>query len=159
MPLLGLRVSASGTVARTAFRPPRVPNVVQRAPVVQRRSVKASFFNFGKKNEYSDNTPSSSRSDYEMEDVEHYFNYMGCLAVEGTYDRMELLMSSGLDPVDVILLLAAAENDDPKVEELLTAGADTRVKDNLGRRPRDLATKESVIAMLDAAEAKAAVSA
>jgi hypothetical protein len=36
-----------------------------------------------------------SRADYGAEDVEHYFNYMGCLAVEGTYDRMEEMMSSG----------------------------------------------------------------
>jgi hypothetical protein len=27
--------------------------------------------------------------------VEHYFNYMGMLAVEGTYDRMEEMLSSG----------------------------------------------------------------
>lgn len=147
---------------------------------------------------------------------------MGCLAVEGTYDRMEEMMRSGalgtmtavraapysnpahqmpitaqpraalrrntnpslrharpqtdthqthppprpnparaarppgLEPVDVILLLAAAENDDPKIEELLAAGADVRVKDNLGRTPRALATKDKVVAMLDAAEAKLA---
>ncbi len=26
------------------------------------------------------------------DDVEQYFNYMGCLAVEGTYDRMYALL-------------------------------------------------------------------
>ncbi|KIY98612.1 hypothetical protein MNEG_9350 [Monoraphidium neglectum] len=62
--------------------------------------------------------------------------------------------TSGLEPVDVILLLAATENDDPKIEELLAAGANVNVKDNLGRRPRDLATKDVVIKMLDAAEGK-----
>lgn len=36
-----------------------------------------------------------SRSDYAADDVEHYFNYMGCLAVEGTYDRFEEMMASG----------------------------------------------------------------
>jgi hypothetical protein len=62
--------------------------------------------------------------------------------------------ATGLEPVDVILLLAATENDDPKIEELLAAGANVNVKDNLGRRPRDLATKDVVIKMLDAAEGK-----
>ena len=57
--------------------------------------------------------------------------------------------------MDVILLLAAAENDDPKIEELINAGADVRVKDNLGRTPRELATKGKVLEMLAAAEAKA----
>ncbi|KAI8462643.1 MAG: hypothetical protein J3K34DRAFT_373050 [Monoraphidium minutum] len=98
-----------------------------------------------------------TRADYNADDVEHYFNYMGCLAVEGTYDRMEEMMGSGLDPVDVILLLAAAENDDPKIEELINAGADVTVKDNLGRRPAELATKEIVVKMLKDAEAKVAV--
>jgi hypothetical protein len=37
-----------------------------------------------------------SRADYNADDVEHYFNYMGCLAVEGTYDRMEEMMQQGV---------------------------------------------------------------
>lgn len=102
------------------------------------------------------NQQQQSRSDYEADDVEHYFNYMGCLAVEGTYDRMEEMMRSGLEPVDVLLLMAAAENDDPKVEELLGAGADVRVKDNRGRTPLELATKDKVVELLKAAEAKMA---
>jgi len=111
----------------------------------------------------------ASRSDYQSEDVEYYFNYMGCLAVEGTYDRMEAMLqaggllvlllpgaagcaarpprlpatatrpeprlptsprfpwSAGLEPIDVILLMAAAENDVPKLEELLGAGGQTDV--------------------------------
>jgi len=32
------------------------------------------------------------RDQYEKVDVEYYFNYMGCLAVEGTYDRMYKLV-------------------------------------------------------------------
>ncbi len=40
------------------------------------------------------------------------------------------------------------------MEELLGAGANAAVVDNLGRTPRQLATKESVQAMLAAAEAK-----
>jgi hypothetical protein len=60
----------------------------------------------------------------------------------------------GLDAVDVILLLAATENDDPKVEELLAAGANPTVRDNRGRTPLDLATKDVVRKMLADAEAK-----
>ena len=32
------------------------------------------------------------REDYTEEDVEYYFNYMGMLAEEGSYDSMEKLM-------------------------------------------------------------------
>ena len=28
------------------------------------------------------------KDDYGLDDLEQYFNYMGCLAEEGTYDRM-----------------------------------------------------------------------
>lgn len=38
---------------------------------------------------------SQGRADFTVDDVEHYFNYMGMLAVEGTYDRMEEMLSSG----------------------------------------------------------------
>eukprot|EP00850_Spirogloea_muscicola_P025271 SM002618S09927 [mRNA] locus=s2618:1035:1644:- [translate_table: standard] len=48
-----------------------------------------------------------------------YFNYMGMLATEGTYDKMEALLQKGLHPVDILLLLAASEGDTPKIEELL----------------------------------------
>lgn len=44
---------------------------------------------------------SQGRADFTVDDVEHYFNYMGMLAVEGTYDRMEEMLSSG------VILLAA----------------------------------------------------
>lgn len=74
------------------------------------------------------------RDQYEKVDVEYYFNYMGCLAVEGTYDRMYKLVdgartllrrasccahasAAGLHPIDIILLFAAAEADLPKIEE------------------------------------------
>lgn len=39
---------------------------------------------------------SQGRADFTVDDVEHYFNYMGMLAVEGTYDRMEEMLSSGV---------------------------------------------------------------
>lgn len=38
---------------------------------------------------------SQGRADFTVDDVEHYFNYMGMLAVEGTYDRMVEMLSSG----------------------------------------------------------------
>jgi hypothetical protein len=93
-----------------------------------------------------------SRDDYGLDDVEHYFNYMGMLADEGSYDRMEAMLATGTAPVDVILLMAAKENDAPKVEELLAAGADVAVKDEQGRSPRDLATKPEVVALLEGAK-------
>ena len=52
---------------------------------------------------------------YDKDEVEHYFNYMGCLATEGSYDRMESLLNTGMHPANVILLLASQENDLPKV--------------------------------------------
>lgn len=48
--------------------------------------------------------------------------------VQGTYDRMYEQMASGVHPIDILLLWAAAENDTPKVAELLRAGADNTAK-------------------------------
>lgn len=76
--------------------------------------------------------------------VLQYFNYMGMLASEGTYDKMEQLLSTGIHPVDILLLLAASEGDVPKLEELLRAGADPRVKDNNGRTAVDRAADEDI---------------
>jgi ankyrin repeat protein len=53
--------------------------------------------------------------------------------------------------VDVLLLMAASENDLPKVEELLAAGANTSVTDSNNKTPLELATKEEVVAALQAA--------
>lgn len=36
--------------------------------------------------------------------------------------------AAGLEPKDILLLMAAEENDTPKVEELLKAGANVKVK-------------------------------
>lgn len=60
--------------------------------------------------------------------------------------------SLGLDPVDVLLLMAASENDLPKVEELLAAGADISVKDSNNKTPLELAAKEEVVAAIKAAQ-------
>ncbi|CAH9115700.1 unnamed protein product [Cuscuta europaea] len=80
-----------------------------------------------------------SRDDFDRDDVEQYFNYMGMLAVEGSYDKMEALLNQDIHPVDVLLLLAASEGDQPKIQELLTAGADYTVKDADGRTALDRA--------------------
>lgn len=83
----------------------------------QRGPQPARIFNFGgKKNNYERPSVENMGLDYyDKDEVEHYFNYMGCLATEGTYDRMEALLAGGLHPANVILLLASAENDAPKV--------------------------------------------
>jgi hypothetical protein len=122
-----------------------------------RPSAAAGFFKFGKNGMGSADAgiyaAQGSRDDYCTDDVEHYFNYMGMLAEEGTYDRMEAMLATGTAPVDVLLLMAAKENDAPKVEELLTAGADVGVKDGDGRSPRELATKPEVVELLSKAVA------
>ncbi|XP_014519029.1 protein LHCP TRANSLOCATION DEFECT [Vigna radiata var. radiata] len=85
---------------------------------------------------------SQSRDDFDRDDVEQYFNYMGMLAVDGTYDKMEALLSLNIHPVDILLLLAASEGDKPKIEELLRAGAKYDVKDREGRTALDRANEE-----------------
>ncbi|XP_022889202.1 protein LHCP TRANSLOCATION DEFECT-like [Olea europaea var. sylvestris] len=76
---------------------------------------------------------SQTRDDFDRDDVEQYFNYMGMLAVEGTYDKMEALLNQNIHPVDILLMMAASEGDKPKIEELLRAGADYTVKDSEGQ--------------------------
>ena len=71
-----------------------------------------------------------------------YFNYMGMLAVEGSYDKMEALLNQDIHPVDILLLMAASEGDKPKIEELLRAGAQYDVKDADGRTALDRANDE-----------------
>eukprot|EP00884_Botryococcus_braunii_P010711 jgi/Botrbrau1/19641/Bobra.0003s0011.1 len=92
---------------------------------------------------------SQGRDDYSADDVEHYFNYMGMLAIEGTYERLYKMMETGLEPVDLLLLMAAGEDDAPKVAELLRAGANLKVQDAEGRTARQLTKSEAVIALLD----------
>ena len=50
--------------------------------------------------------------------------------------------------IDVILLLAATENDTPKINEILKAGADLTVMDYNGKLAIDLASKEDTKALL-----------
>ncbi|KAK7266023.1 hypothetical protein RIF29_18662 [Crotalaria pallida] len=85
---------------------------------------------------------SQSRNDFVRDDVEQYFNYMGMLAVEASYDKMEALLDKNIHPVDILLLLAASEGDKPKIEELLRAGAKYNVKDADGRTALDRASDE-----------------
>ncbi|KAL5737706.1 hypothetical protein ACOSP7_030467 [Xanthoceras sorbifolium] len=87
---------------------------------------------------------SQSREDFDRDDVEQYFNYMGMLAVEGSYDKMEALLNQNIHPVDILLILAASEGDKPKIEELLRAGASYNVKDVDGRTAIDRAASEEI---------------
>ncbi|KAL7130994.1 hypothetical protein ABFS83_13G169400 [Erythranthe nasuta] len=87
---------------------------------------------------------SQARDDFDRDDVEQYFNYMGMLAVEGTYDKMEALLNQKIHPVDILLLMAASEGDLPKIEELLRAGANYSVKDADGRTALDRASTPEI---------------
>ncbi|KAH7546676.1 hypothetical protein FEM48_Zijuj01G0226900 [Ziziphus jujuba var. spinosa] len=87
---------------------------------------------------------SQSRDDFDRDDVEQYFNYMGMLAVEGSYDKMEALLSLNIHPVDILLMMAASEGDKPKIEELLRAGANYDVKDADGRTAIDRAANDEI---------------
>ncbi|MQM11434.1 hypothetical protein Taro_044341 [Colocasia esculenta] len=87
---------------------------------------------------------SQTRDDFGRDDVEQYFNYMGMLAVEGTYDRMEALLNQSIHPVDILLMMAASEGDKPKIEELLRAGAKYDVKDADGKTALDRAVNDEI---------------
>ncbi|GAB2277820.1 hypothetical protein Dimus_012524 [Dionaea muscipula] len=86
---------------------------------------------------------SQSRDDFDRDDVEQYFNYMGMLAVEGSYDKMEALLELNIHPVDILLMMAASEGDKPKIEELLRAGASYTVKDADGRTALERANDDT----------------
>lgn len=75
---------------------------------------------------------------------EQYFNYMGMLAVEGSYDKMEALLNQNIHPVDILLLMAASEGDKPKIEELMRAGANHTIKDAQGRTALDRAASDEI---------------
>lgn len=106
-----------------------------------------AWFKFGNSGLDSENAgmyASQGRDDFDRDDVEQYFNYMGMLATEGTYDKMEGLLNKGIHPVDILLLLAATEGDKPKLEELLRAGASYDVPDVEGRTALDRAQDDEV---------------
>ncbi|KAJ8534464.1 hypothetical protein K7X08_016192 [Anisodus acutangulus] len=102
------------------------------------------WFNFRQNAETAGVYGSQSRDDFDRDDVEQYFNYMGMLAVEGTYDKMEALLSQNIHPVDILLLMASTEGDLPKIEELLRAGANYTVKDADGRTALDRAASDEI---------------
>ncbi|PNW75993.1 hypothetical protein CHLRE_12g551950v5 [Chlamydomonas reinhardtii] len=158
MQRIALASRASATVARTVRHARQCSSSrhisgARFAPVAP-RNVTANFFKFGKNgfdSEAAGIVGSQGRDEYTYDDVEQYFNYMGFLATEGTYDRMEAMLNSGLHPIDVILLLACSENDTPKVQEILKAGADPTVKGIDGKQPLELAAKPELIRMINEA--------
>ncbi|CAK9263801.1 unnamed protein product [Sphagnum jensenii] len=87
---------------------------------------------------------SQGRDDFDREDVAQYFNYMGMLATEGSYDKMDALLEQGIHAVDALLLLAATEADRPKIQELLEAGARCDVKDLDGKTALDRAADDEI---------------
>lgn len=105
------------------------------------------WFKFGKRGVDAEDAGiygTQKREDFDRDDVEQYFNYMGMLAVEGTYDKMEALLNKNIHPVDILLLLAASEGDKPKIEELMRAGADYTVTDVEGRTALDRAADDEI---------------
>ncbi|MEW5297388.1 MAG: hypothetical protein WDW38_006220 [Sanguina aurantia] len=121
------------------------------------RDTRAAFFKFGKNGfgaEAAGIVGSQGRDEYILDDLEQYFNYMGFLAEEGNYDRMNSLTEKGLHPIDAILLLAARENDLPKIQEILIAGADITATDATGKTALQLATKADLLELLQQAAAK-----
>lgn len=64
--------------------------------------------------------------------------------MEGTYDKMETLLSLNIHPVDILLMMASSEGDMPKIEELLRAGANYTVKDGDGRTALDRAATDEI---------------
>lgn len=110
-----------------------------------------SWFKFGKNGLDAEGAGiygSQGRDDFDRDDVEQYFNYMGMLAAEGSYDKMEALLETGIHPVDILLLLAASEGDRPKIQELLRAGANATVKDGEGRTAVDRAVDDEIRSLI-----------
>eukprot|EP01026_Neomeris_dumetosa_P027333 TRINITY_DN2222_c0_g1_i1.p3 TRINITY_DN2222_c0_g1~~TRINITY_DN2222_c0_g1_i1.p3 ORF type:complete len:157 (+),score=25.80 TRINITY_DN2222_c0_g1_i1:99-569(+) len=106
------------------------------------------FGKFGDDAEKAGIIGGQGREEYGYDEVEQYFNYMGMLATEGSYDSLNKMMETGLEAVDILLLWACKENDDPKVEELLKAGAHVDCKDINGKTPMELTTKDEVKQLL-----------
>eukprot|EP00798_Chlamydomonas_sp_ICE-L_P021844 gene21844-28874_t len=149
------RVSAPRPVLRFT---PTVRPVAARVERMD-RNVRMNFFKFGKNGMGSEAAGiygAQGKGDYDADDLEQYFNYMGFLAEEGTYDRMEKLSAKGLIPIDAILILAASENDFPKIQEILKAGANPLATDCDGKTPMELCSAVAVKDLLKEYEAKVA---
>mmetsp|Transcript_2361 Transcript_2361/g.3937 ORF Transcript_2361/g.3937 Transcript_2361/m.3937 type:complete len:175 (+) Transcript_2361:45-569(+) len=115
----------------------------------QHRCVQARFFMTKNKNDYGGAADAGkSRGDYDHEDVAQYFEFMGILAQERTYDSMDAMFASGLKAVDVLLLLACAEGDVSTAREVLNAGADVHVKRHDGASTMQLAAKPEMQALI-----------
>ncbi|PNH06239.1 Protein LHCP TRANSLOCATION DEFECT [Tetrabaena socialis] len=130
------------------------------APEAPRYVGAQAWFKFGKNGQNAEDAGivgSQGRDEYNYDDVEAYFNYMGFLATEGTYDRMEAMLATKMHHIDIILLLACSENDTPKVQEILKAGADPTVRGLDGKTPLELAAKPELRAMLEKALASKGV--
>ncbi|KAG0615136.1 hypothetical protein M758_5G017600 [Ceratodon purpureus] len=114
---------------------------------VQNGSRVSAWFKFGSNGADSKEAGiygSQKRDDFDKDDVEQYFNYMGMLATEGTYDKMNVLLDQGIPAVDILLLMASSEGDQPKVEELIDAGADGTVKNLDGKTAVDVAANDFI---------------
>lgn len=111
-----------------------------------------AFFKFGKNGADSKSAgiygSISKRDDYDRVEMQNYFDYTGRLAVEGNYDSFNKYEANGMHPADVILLWACEEGDLPKIEELLSVGADVNVKDLNGKTTFELATNDEIRAVL-----------
>ena len=161
LPTFSFQTTATRVVLRTTFSGKQTKTVTRVLPGARTNGgcvkTSASWNPFAQNSSKAGIVGSQGRDDYEPEDVEYYFNYMGILAVEGSNDRMDLLVNSGKHPIDIILLFAAAEGDTPKIEEILEAGANANVTDLDGNTPLMLAGKNNpekkaqVEAMLKAA--------
>lgn len=138
-PKLNLRIGFLGVPRKLSFKPRSIK--IRPGPTCGCR-IKCWFNLNNRSAEGAGIYGSQSRDDFDRDDVEQYFNYMGMLAVEGSYDKMEALLSQNIHPVDILLLMAASEGDKPKIEELLRAGAQYDVKDADGRTALDRADDE-----------------
>mmetsp|Transcript_9909 Transcript_9909/g.25253 ORF Transcript_9909/g.25253 Transcript_9909/m.25253 type:complete len:186 (-) Transcript_9909:84-641(-) len=108
----------------------------------------AGFFRFGGATS-DDANLANCREDYSTSDAEDYFSYMGLLAVDGTYDRFEKIVESGMDPIEVILCMAVEEGDKPKIAELMKNGANLDITHPiLGKKLLDIPEDEEVLALL-----------
>lgn len=114
-------IQASQTCSRACrISRPRAFTASHAAPVriqqqqQQQRSVQVQLFKFGAAKPAEDTLPAKKRSDYDREDVDDYFSYMGILAVELNYDRMDAMLAAGIEPIDCILIYACEEGDTPK---------------------------------------------